>query len=117
MEITESTYINEDSSEPEQHHNISCCVSIKLNGITSKPMVNWHNARGEVITDGGEFHLQQVVAANNYCTMFQFPSESCGNKLLCKAILSYSTDSEPLVKTLEYSVIHSNGGKIKYRSS
>ena len=74
------------------------------------PTVNWHNARGEIITNGGDFHLQQVIAANNYCTMFQFPSESCGNKLLCKAILSFSTDSEPLVKTMEYSILHSNGG-------
>lgn len=111
MEITESSYINKDNSDPELHYNISCCVSIGVQGVTSMPTVNWHNARGEMIVNGGEFHLQQVTAANNYCTTFQFPSESCGNKLLCKAILSYSTDSEPLVKTMEYSINHSNGGR------
>ena len=75
------------------------------------PTVNWHNARGEMIVNGGNFHLQQVIATNNYCTMFQFPSESCGNRLVCKAMLSYSTDAEPLVKTLEYSIAHSDGGR------
>jgi hypothetical protein len=111
MEITESSYVNKDSSDPQQHHNISCCVSIEVQGVTSMPTVNWHNSSGQVIANGGNFHLQQVIAANNnYCTMFQFPSELCGNKLLCKATLSYSTDSEPLVKTMEYSIVRSNGG-------
>ena len=76
------------------------------------PTINWYNASGQMISNGGDFHLQRVIAANNnyYCTMFQFPSELCGNKLLCKAVLSYSTDSEPLVKTMEYSIVRSNKG-------
>ena len=110
MEITEFSYINKDSSDPQQHHNISCCVSIEVQGITSMPTINWYNASGQMISNGGDFHLQRVIAANNYCTMFQFPSELCGNKLLCKAVLSYSTGSEPLVKTMEYSIVRLNGG-------
>ena len=69
------------------------------------PTINWHNASGQVIANGGDFHPQQVIAVNNYCTMLQFPLELCGNKLLCKALLSYSTELEPLVKTMEYSII------------
>ena len=111
MEITDSDFIIKDTSAPKQHHNISCCVSIEVKGITSTPTVNWYNAHREMISNGGDFHLQKVAADNHYCTMFQFPSESCGDKLLCMATLSYSTDSEPLVKTMEYSIMRPIGGK------
>lgn len=105
MEIAEYSYINKDISNPDNlHHNVSCCVSIGVKGVTSIPTVNWHNARGEMISNGGSFQLQQAVVASSYCTLIQFSSKSCGDKLLCRATLLYSTDSKPLVKTMEYSI-------------
>lgn len=110
MAITEHSYTNEGTIKVPDHHNISCCVSIKVEGITSVPTVSWHNSRGELISNGGDFHLQQTVTGNLYCTMFQFPSEACGDRLLCKATLSYDADSMVFVKTMNYSIIRTNKG-------
>ena len=106
MAITEHGYIDihKGTVTDPDHHNISCCVSIEVEGITSVPMISWHNSRGELISSGGNFHLQQTVAENLYCTAFQFPTEECGDRLLCKATLSYDTDSTILVKTMKYSL-------------
>lgn len=108
MAITEHSYTNEGTVAAPDHHNISCCVSINVEGITSAPTVNWHNSHGELISNGGDFHLQQTVAENHYCTLFQFPSEACGDRLLCKAILFYDADSMVFEKTMKYSIIRTH---------
>ena len=104
MEITEHNYINKSTTTDRDYHNISCCVSIEVEGITSVPTVNWHNSHGEMIPDGGDLHIQQTVSEKLYCTLFLFPSEACGDRLVCRATLLYTADSVPLVKTMTYSI-------------
>lgn len=104
MEIREHSYSNKDSTTDQDHYNISCCVAVEVEGITSAPTVNWHNSFGEMISNGGHFHVQQTVMGNTYCTIFQFPSNECGDRLLCKATLFTDADSLSLTKAMRYSI-------------
>lgn len=109
--ITEHAYMNKDTtSDQDLHHNISCCVSIEVEGITSEPSVTWHYTHGEAISDGENIYLQHTIDERDYCAFLQFSVEACGGELLCRAELPHNAVSTPLVKTVGYNAAHFTGG-------
>ena len=115
--ITEHAYTNKDSTSDQYlHHNISCCVSIEVEGITSAPSVNWHYSHGEKISEGDDIDLQHTTDEKYYCAFLQFSAEACGGELLCRAELSHNAISTPLVKTMGYNAAHPTGGNGTFKS-
>ena len=112
ISITEHTYTGKDNNITDaSHQNISCCVSIEVEGVTSKPLVTWHNSHGETISNRGSFHIQKIEGENYVCSVFQFPTDACGDQLVCKAALFYDVNLAPLIKTKGYSIVRPSIGE------